>query len=171
MKKKLFSICKKIVVGVLFAAPAVVLFLNIFTALSVHAIKNGISIRSGYFCAIISSGSMEPAISKNDLLVLNAGGSYREGDIVTYVSHRGSLVTHRVTEAFSQSYLTQGDANNVPDDRVTEQRILGKVVFIVPGIGGLVEGILSPVGIIFFISIFILIWGIQRVGRDINEAG
>ena len=169
MKKKHVSTLKTIAAGILTAILAFVLFLNISTLLSVQAIKSGASVKSGYFCAIVSSGSMEPAVSVNDLLIIAAVGSYHAGDMVTYVSPRGSLVTHRVVTAFDQSYLTQGDANNIPDDEVAEQRILGKVVIVVPGVGGFINGILSPVGIILLVCMLILAWAIQRIRRGQNE--
>ena len=169
MKKKYVINLKKCAAGILTAILAAVLFLNVSTLLSVHSIKSGAFIKSGYFCAIVSSGSMEPTISVNDLLVIAASDFYQAEDIVTYVSPRGSLVTHRVVEAFDRSYLTKGDANNVPDDKVAAQKILGQVVAIIPGVGGLVNGLLSPAGIILLICVFVLVWSIRRIWRGRNE--
>ena len=162
MRKKRVSIFNKIATGILVAVLTIASFLNVFTLLSVYAIKDGGHIETGYFCAIVSSGSMEPAVSVNDLLIIAASNAYQAGDIVTYVSPRGSLVTHRVVEAFDESYLTRGDANNVLDDEVAAQRILGKVIAVVPGVGGIIDGILSPLGIALLICLFIVIWWLRE---------
>ena len=170
MKKEGVLIFKKAATGVTIAIMAFALLLNISTLLCIHAIKNGKSIKVGYSSAIISSGSMMPSISKNDLLIIKASESYQIGDIVTYVSHGGSLVTHRIINTFAQSYLTQGDANNIPDDEIAQQRVLGKVFIIIPRVGGLLYGILSPIGIILSSSILVLVWMLRRVSKEQNES-
>ena len=114
-------------------------------------------------------GSMAPTISVNDLLLLRGRESYEVGDIITYISPRGSLVTHRVQEVSEKGYIAQGDANNIPDDEISSQRVLGQTVLVIPGIGGIVDGIVSPAGIIFLGCIFALVWLINIVRGNQNE--
>ena len=167
---------KKILVGItklpLFALGAVlfsVLFLNLSTLWSVGKIQRGGDVTSGYFCAIIGSGSMEPTIFVNDLLLVKSEASYQIEDIITYVSPQGGLVTHRVKEVLDGGYMAQGDANNILDEEISGQRVLGKVVFILPKAGGIIDGILSPAGITLLGCICLLLWLIQRIRRDQNE--
>ena len=166
MKKKLIKIFKKIFITSLIATLLLALLLNCLTLLSLHKIKRGDFIDSGYTCAIIGSGSMEPNISINDLLIIKGNASYQENEIITYVSPRGSLVTHRVKEVLEEGYITQGDANNVADEEIPKQRVLGKVIFITPGVGAFLYWILSPVGIILLVCILLLVWLIQRIRGD-----
>ena len=166
MKKKFISSFANFLKIVFTAVLILALLLNVFTLWSVGRIKRGESVKFGYFCAIIGSGSMEPTISINDLLIIKAAPQYQIGDVVTYISQSGSLVTHRVKEVSAQGYIAQGDANNIPDEEVAGQRVMGKVVFALPGVGGITDGILSPTGIVFLVCIFLLIYLIQRVRRD-----
>ena len=159
--KKVISIAAKSLAAMVTAALLAVLFLNLSTMWSVREIGRGTAVNPGYSCAIIGSGSMEPALFMNDLLFIKGGGPYKAEDIITYVSPRGTLVTHRVREVSENGYITQGDANNIPDQEVGEQRVLGKVVFIMPGAGGIINGMLSPVGIILLVCVFLLIWLIR----------
>ena len=161
--KKIVSVFIKILAAVLLAALIAVLFLNLSTRLKVNKIKKGGLVNSGYSCAVILSGSMEPSVFMNDLLIIKSAGSYSPGDIVTYISSSGSLVTHRIIEVSENGYITQGDANNVPDDEVPAHRILGKAVFVLSGAGMLLHWIFSPVSIVFFACIVLLVWLIVRL--------
>ena len=169
MKKKSISAITKFFATVLTAGLILTLLLNVFTLWSVGEIKRGKSVEFGYFCAIIGSGSMEPILSKNDLLLIKGVRSYQIEDIVTYVSPRGALVTHRIKELSEQGFITQGDANNIPDEAISGQRVLGRVVFVLPGAGSIIDGVLSPAGIILLSCMFLLVCLVQRIRRDQNE--
>jgi len=169
MKKKILSVFTQIFTTALIAVLLSALFLNISTLWTVDKIQRGESVTGGYFCAIIGSGSMEPTVSVNDLLFIKGSTLYQAEEIITFVSRKGSLITHRVKEVSNGGYITQGDANNIPDNEITKQRVLGKVVFVIPGIGGIIDGIISPVGTLFLTCIFMLIFLIQRIRRPQNE--
>ena len=169
MEKKLISIITKIFITALTVTLLLTLFLNVSTLWSTGEIKGGKAVKSGYFCAIIDSGSMMPAISVNDLLLVKGGDAYQAGDIITYVSPRGTLVTHRVREVSYKGYIAQGDANNIPDEEISAQRVLGKVVFVIPGAGGIIDGIFSPAGAGLLVGIVLLVWLIRRIRGDQNE--
>jgi len=163
--KKIISGSMKILAGLLIVFLLSALFVNLSTIWSVRTIKQGGQVSSGLACVLISSGSMEPVISVNDLLILKGFEEYRPDDIITYVSDRGSLITHRVTERSGQSYITQGDANNVPDSKISGQQILGKTVFVVSGAGLAVKWLLSPICILLLAAIIFLLWLLGRVMR------
>ena len=169
MKKKLVSAFINLPITVLSMFLLLVLCLNISTLWSVSAIKRGEQVTSGYFCAIISSGSMAPTVSVNDLLLVKGEASYKTEDIITYVSSQGGLITHRVKELSEHGYITKGDANNIIDEEIAAKRVLGRVVFVLPGFGGAIDGILSPVGITLLICICILWWLIQRIRGGEND--
>ena len=159
------SILKSSVIAILFAA----LFLNLSTLWAMREIGRGKPVNAGYFCAIITSGSMEPAFSVNDLLFFKAADSYKEKDTVAFVSPRGSLITHRIQVVLDEGYIVQGDANNISDGEIDAQRVLGKVFFAVPNVGGLLAGILSPIGVALIGCILSLAWLIRRIRRNQNE--
>ena len=169
MRKKITSALTGVVMALLVLALALTLFLNVSTLWSVNEIKEGRHVASGYFSAIIGSGSMEPAYSVNDLLILKGGATYEAQDVITYVSSRGGLITHRIAEVTDKGYRTQGDANNIPDGEISGQRALGKVIFALPGVGGVIDGLLSPAGVTLFACVCLLLWVINRMRRDQND--
>ena len=152
MAKKFFSLFPRILIVLSILLLCAALFLNISTLFSLRKIINGRSVQSGYACAVVGSGSMEPAISVNDLVIIKGAGSYREHDVVTYVSDGGTLITHRIKQVSDSGYITQGDANNTPDSEISRQRFMGKVVFAVPGVGLIFKILLSPAGLLFSIG-------------------
>ena len=169
MKKKILTAFAKAPMIALYTALLVVLFLNLSTLASAEKIRRGGVVTSGYFCAIISSGSMEPTVFVNDLLLVKNEALYQAEDIITYVSPQGNLITHRVKEVLEQGYLTQGDANNIPDEKIVEQRVLGKVIFVVPRAGAVVKGIFSPGGISLLGCIFLVVVLVQKLKGAQNE--
>jgi len=163
MKRKITSVISKIIISVFTAILLLVLVLNAFMLVSVKRIKGGERTSWGYAGAIVSSGSMEPAVSVNDLIIIKGLDFYAEGDIVTYFSERGSLITHRVKSVSDNGYVLQGDSNNVSDGEISRQRIIGRVVFIAPGVGGIVNWITSPVSIVLMACIALLAVLIKKI--------
>ena len=169
MKKKVIAIFKKIFMSALAASLFLVLFLNVSTLRSTNEIKSGKSVTRGYYCVIIGSGSMSPTVLVNDLLFIKGDGPYNAGDIITYVSSSGSLVTHRIIEVTGAGYIAQGDANNIPDEEISGQQVLGRLVTVVPGVGELIDAIISPTGIILLASVCVSLWLLRRTRGDQNE--
>ena len=167
--KQVISIIAKVFTALLVMILALMLTLNILTLWSVNRIKNGEYIKSGYFSVIIGSGSMESTISVNDLLLIKGNAAYHTGDIITYVSSKGSLITHRIKEVSENGYVTQGDANNIPDSEISVQQVLGKVFYILPAAGAVIYSLLSPAGIFIMICAFIIFLLVESMGSEKNE--
>ena len=53
----------------------------------------------GWRQMVISSGSMEPAISVGDLILVRRQPAYRVGEVVTYRLPDGAYITHRIIAA------------------------------------------------------------------------
>lgn len=92
----------------------------------------------------VATGSMEPEIMTGDAVLIcqTDPDTLKEGDIIQYQKN-GYTVIHRIVETQENTdgeaqFITQGDANNAPDsDMVTEDMVLGKVLFTVSGGGRL----------------------------------
>lgn len=105
----------------------------------------------GYSMKIVSTGSMLPTIVPGDVVIIYHDNScnYSVGDIITYVSsdeeigtytHR--IVSNKILSDGALAYVTQGDANNVPDEEFpTAESIIGKVVTIIPQIGRVIAAL------------------------------
>lgn len=94
----------------------------------------------GFTPTIIGSGSMTPTLNLGDItFVVSASPETIEiGDIIQYQTQDKKLI-HRVIDKYeaggSLSFITQGDANNSPDDPINERQVIGKVVFTIPQLG------------------------------------
>jgi len=94
----------------------------------------------GFTPTIIASGSMQPSLNPGDIaLIINApAATIKIGDIIQYQTADAPVI-HRVIDTYTQGntlwFVTQGDANNAPDDPVNERNIMGKVAFTIPQLG------------------------------------
>lgn len=105
----------------------------------------------GYSTAVVASGSMEPALSVDDLILNHSEDSYEEGDIITF-QNGDSLTTHRIVEVTDEGYVTQGDANNTTDlDVVPLKAVIGRVVWAIPYVGSVLAFLKTPLGMVILI--------------------
>ena len=101
----------------------------------------------GYSLLAVASGSMEPALSAGDLVVVHREDGYRVGDVVAFWDE-GSLTTHRLVAEAPEGFATKGDANNVQDGRpVAAGQIAGRVVLAVPFVGAAALFLRTPAGL------------------------
>lgn len=97
---------------------------------------NSLPMPLGFGAAVVLTGSMEPVLSENDLIVVVKSAQYNVGDIVVYTTG-GTPVVHRVIETDDGGgiLVTKGDANNTADAPISLSKVLGKVAFSLPLIG------------------------------------
>lgn len=126
---------------------------------------------------VVSSGSMVPALQINDVLIVRDGGSWGElrvGDIIVFNKPEGEdrVIVHRIFDIDRDSdgditITTKGDANPGPipgtDNPITEDDYIGKVIYVVPGIGVITKVISPPVNYII-IAIILAILFFNRLG-------
>lgn len=118
---------------------------------------------------IVASGSMEPSIEKEELIIISQKEKYQKGDIVTFIDKDGFIITHRITQIDSNSFITKGDANNVKDEISDIKSIQGKVIFHSKLLGKFILYWLKPTVFIYMITI--LVFDVFKVKRrkEINE--
>ncbi|MBI4044174.1 MAG: signal peptidase I [Candidatus Diapherotrites archaeon] len=89
------------------------------------------------FLAVVASGSMEPALSKGDLVVLSANSAIQENDVIVFEKN-GETIIHRVVETNPTGFRTKGDKNPYTDSYTVRPRdIIGKMVLVLPKAGSL----------------------------------
>ncbi len=120
-----------------------VLGLNVFTWNARTLTGNALPMPMGYGAAVVLTGSMEPTISGNDLILVAERDSYEVDDIVVYQSG-AVLVVHRIVELDGESVITKGDANNTVDEPVKLSAIKGEVIGVVPAVGTVVKILKTP---------------------------
>lgn len=108
--------------------PIVKLILYLFLISIIIAI---IIFNCNYKIYIITSGSMQPTLKINELIVVKKETTYQMGDIITYCDMTDNEnITHRIVRITQDGYYTQGDFNNIEDlNIVTDAQIIGKLVY------------------------------------------
>lgn len=116
----------------------------------------------GWGCAVVQSGSMEPAIPIGSMVVLHEQETYIPGDVIVYESNSGATITHRLQSVTTDGlFITQGDANNAADDPVLPEKVIGSVRYVIPSIGTVLAALkytVIPIVLPIFIAITIYYW-------------
>lgn len=110
----------------------------------------------GYSSAVVLSGSMEPTLSIDDLIIVKVEEKYNINDVVVY-QENNSLVVHRIIKADENGYVTQGDANNTADEPITPDQVKGKVIMSVSHVGKAMEFIKSPFCVLAIIAVIVVL--------------
>ncbi len=143
---------------------AILIGASVYSINAARLAGNTLPMPLGFGATVVLSGSMEPALSVGDLLIVVPEDEYNVGDIVVYQAS-GIAVVHRIVEIDGDAVITQGDANNAPDEPIPLTSVKGKVVAAIPFVGYIVEMIQTP--IVTVILIALAIWLMEAsFGRD-----
>ena len=125
----------------------------------------------GYKPFIVLSGSMEPGIMTGDMVfVKNTDtGNLQKGDVIAYKSGE-AVITHRIIDVTTENgevrYITQGDANDSPDQTsVKPSEVEGIYKGRIAGAGKAAMFMQTTSGMIIFVVcplILFILWDIVR---------
>lgn len=168
------EIVKKILRWVISIILALIILVNFTLIIKSELNKDVIPNFLGYTPFIIVSGSMEPVIKTNDVIVTHKinQNDIKVGDIVSYKSSQDDvIVTHRIIEIKEENgqtiYVMKGDSNKSQDSEiVTYSKIQGKYLYSIPLVGNIVTYIKTPLGMCMVIGVVVLIYIIfDIIGR------
>ena len=71
-------------------------------------------------------------------------------------------MVHRIIDMDDESVTTKGDANKSADEPINISAVKGKVLFWIPFVGSIVEGLKTPIGTICMIAAAIAFIEIPR---------
>ena len=111
----------------------------------------------GVGVSVVLSGSMEPELSENDLVLVRKAGSYDVGDIVVY-QDGGLLVIHRIVSVDGNMVVTQGDANTTADAPIKVSAIKGRAVAHIPFAGAVVRFMKSSAGSVLVLILAVILF-------------
>ena len=149
MLKKLADLFEWVVVSVLLLTAVALVLSNFDNPLKLRVFS-------------VNSGSMEPAVHLGSLVFVRPAAQYFEGDVITFADRNDpkSTTTHRILSVSRDEDLnkttfeTKGDANEDKDvSSITDNRVLGKVIFILPLLGYIVAFAKTQLGFTFLIVI------------------
>lgn len=105
----------------------------------------------GWSFLIVTTGSMEPEITAGELIIIKNFNDYKIGDIVTFLDQDDFLVTHRIINIAENYIITQGDNNDLPDEKILLENIKGKVIIHSKVLGFIVLYLLKPITFIYIL--------------------
>lgn len=109
----------------------------------------------GYTYFEILTGSMENEINIDDYVFVKLTDNVKEKDIISY-KKGNDIVTHRIVKINKDEIITRGDANNIDDDPIKKNQVIGKVVHIGKNYGKYVKVITEPIVLVTFFATIIL---------------
>ena len=167
MAKKIGSAVIRAVQGVIVAALPLVLLANLYTLAAQKLFHNDSPAVLGYRTAVVLTGSMEPVIRADDLVVVHRQETYSAGEIIMFRSGANT------TSADRTEFVTKGDANNTADaDIVPVEDVLGRVVLTLHGAGAAVRFLRTPLGalcLVLMIPVLVLVPDVLQKKRDTGE--
>ena len=112
----------------------------ILTILLVHIVQIGILKKNyanifNYSIFCIETGSMFPTINIGDEIIVNLTRNVEEGDVILYEDENKNIVCHRLVQKCGKVLTTKGDNNNVEDDPINIEQVIGKVIKKIPSLG------------------------------------
>lgn len=132
-QKKKSKMIKKVLLRIMNILSIIIILVAVGVLLIVVLTpKNDVPNISGYSLFRVMTGSMEPKIPVDSLIVVKrtAPANLQTGDVISFFSRDPSLLgevnTHRIVEISDKDntlvFTTKGDANNVEDRYLTRDR-------------------------------------------------
>ena len=125
----------------------------------------------GYSYFEVLTGSMRNEINISDIVIVKSQANYQVGDIITYKS-KNYVVTHRVVKVEENILVTKGDANNISDEPIYKNQVIGKVVHKIEKAGIYIKVFTDiKVIILMFIIIMLIVFIISEIemGNNYSE--
>lgn len=149
---------KKVAVAIVYILLALVLTYNIYNFVNIKVLGNDMTSVLGYSMLEVVSGSMEPTIHVGDMIIIDTkDDDYNANDIVTFYDENGSFVTHRIISRVGTMVTTKGDNNDSLDPEFATDRIVGKYVFKIQGLGFMFKALQSPITMILVLIVGVLV--------------
>lgn len=124
----------------------------------------------GVGISVVLSGSMEPELSVDDVIIVKKTDDFGMDDMVVFNDH-GILVVHRVISIDGDNITTKGDANNTADESVTRDVVKGKVIKVLPGAGKAFDILRSPLAavIVFGAAILLMELSFKKEKKEADD--
>lgn len=150
--EKVIKTIVNILTGVVLLAILVLLYGKISMKITGHNYSNYF----GYTLFKVTTGSMGNAVKIDDVVIVKIKSDIKENDIITYYDNN-SFITHRVKKIGNTFITARGDANNTDDAPITKNQVIGKVIYVIKGLG-IWQKVLSTPKILFSIFITLLLF-------------
>lgn len=147
----------RIVVNVFTCLLLFILVLVVYGKLVITFGENKYPNYFGYTFFEVASGSMEPALHINDVILVKiTNENLKTGDIIAFNSEK-AIITHRILFMDGDIITVKGDNNDVVDKPITRIQVIGKVIKVFPEMG-IWKKVLTDPKILFAIFITMLLF-------------
>ena len=157
-KEKPISIIIGHILNILLFIVSILIIIGVYYIVQIKVFQNDYSNLFGYTFFEVATGSMSNTIEIGDVVVVKITKEVNKNEIIVY-RDGDNFVTHRLVEKDGDKLVAKGDANNSEDKPITEEQILGRVIYVVPKLGIWRKILLSP-EIIGLILAFIFLLGL-----------
>ena len=130
--------------------------MSIYYLIQVKVLNKGYANIFGYTFFEVATGSMSGTIEIGDIVIVQLTKDINENDIIVYQKDN-SFITHRLIHKQDENLITKGDANNVQDEGITIDSVIGKVIKIIPQISVWKRILSNPIIIAMIILIIITV--------------
>jgi len=147
----------RIVVNIFTCLLLFVLVLVVYGKLVITFGENKYPNYFGYTFFEVASGSMEPALHIDDVVLVKiTQENLKQSDIIAFKSEK-AVITHRILFIDGEIITVKGDHNNVVDKPITRSQVIGKVVKVFPEMG-IWKKVLTDPKILFAIFVTMLLF-------------
>lgn len=164
-------------------AGLIALVILVWVIVGITTARKSVFMPLGFGIAIVTSGSMEPALSVNDIVFVVKKNNYSKDDIIVFEKD-GYAVVHRIViiSKKDKTVITRGDANNINDAPIAFSAIKGKAVCSVPYVGAVIRFVKTDKGMISILALAVLAFEVsflvksrksnklvKKIEQEINE--
>ena len=147
----------RVIVNVLTCLLFLILILVIYGKLITTFGENQYPNYFGYTFFEVASGSMEPALKVNDVVLVKiTKENLQERDIIAFKVD-DVVITHRILFVDGDIITVKGDHNDVVDKPITKAQVIGKIIKIFPELG-VWKKVLTDPKILFGIFVTLLLF-------------
>ncbi len=118
---------KKIIKSIGYIFLALLVSLCIYTFIVTDIMKKDYVNVFGYTYFVVKTGSMSGTLEVNDIIIVKIDDNPKVHDIITYINDDGNIITHRLVRISGDKLIAQGDVNNVEDEPITKDDMIGIV--------------------------------------------
>ena len=176
-KHKTIKYAKNILITLLYIIIIPIILYDMFLIIQTWVSPNSTPNMFGIKTFSIISGSMEPTIKKNDIVIVKKvqQSEIKTNDIITF-NLENEIVTHRVIKIEKIDgqiiYTTKGDSNEVSDLRkIQYNQIEGKYIGKISKVGKLFTLLKNKIifGIVLFVLVICYMWQRKSIAKKVER--
>ena len=157
----------KIVINILCVLLFIILALVVYAKVVITVSDDIHANYFGYRVLEVASGSMQPTLDINDVLLVKVNEQdLKTDDIIAYKAE-DSIITHRIVMINNDDIVVKGDANNTVDAPIKRDQIIGKIVKIFPHLGVWKKVLTEPkILLLIFFTLLLFDAALSYNGKD-----